>query len=530
MNDNSVEQKQLAALQKKLDSAINYRSTLEEDFIAQTILLTQFINKLSLVSKGIDLELDNRLAQLRSLFTKSAPLSDIESKINVITKLLQQHSATNEKNISQMHERLNFAGHCLQKTNGLPNDLRRNLRELLNETKTTKDALIQYIPLLSQLLEFYIHALSSAEKTVQSTEAKDQTSHKGMLSSLEVDNVLLEKTSLILDELNLSYDNANKLLVIKKKLMADKAKDSVLKHFLEIFDVIVSEFKDEQNNAKSFLSSLSDTLTNVQLSVKETLDTQKNSQVANDKINIVLQKQLIDMTGTVEKASSLDQIKLDISQKLQKLTGTLEQKSRVELQSQLDLTNKLAKMAERVAQFEDKTKQYKEKLAVQQRKGMQDALTKLANRAAFDDYFSKAIDRFHHQEFELALVVMDIDDFKKINDTYGHTAGDKTLQVIANTIKKHISKDVFAGRYGGEEFVLIYSQITEDTLINELNKLNKHVARLPFKFKNNKVSVTFSIGATHIRSNDNANLAFERADEAMYKAKTQGKNQVIYTQ
>ena len=173
-------------------------------------------------------------------------------------------------------------------------------------------------------------------------------------------NVLLEKISLILDELNLSNDNANKLLVIKKKLMADKTKDSVLKHFLDIFDVIVSEFKDEQNNAKSFLSSLSDTLTNVQLSVKETLDTQKNSQVTNDKINIVLQKQLIDMTGTVEKASSLDQIKLDISQKLQQLAGTLEQKSRVELQSQLDLTNKLAKMAERVAQFEDKSKQYKE--------------------------------------------------------------------------------------------------------------------------------------------------------------------------
>jgi diguanylate cyclase (GGDEF)-like protein len=534
MNDNSVGQNQLATLQKKLESAIDSRSTLEEDFTAQTILLTQFINKLSLVSKGIDLELDNRLAQLRSLFTKSAPLSDIENKISVISKLLQQHSITNEQNISQMHQRFNFAGECLQKINGLPNDLRRNLRELLSETKETKDALIQYVPLLNQLLEFYIHALNSSEKspdkkTLPSANSDENISQSSDVSSFEIDNALLEKISFILSALNLSQENTNELLVIKKKLMTDKSKDAVLQHFLDIFDVIVSEFKDEQNNAKSFLTSLSDTLTNVQLAVKETLDTQKSSQLANDRVNVALQKQLIDMTGTVEDALSLDQVKLDINDKLQQIAGTLEQKSKIELQSQLDLTSKLANMAEKVTQLEEKSKEFEEKLAVQKLKSMQDALTKLANRAAFDDYFAKAMIRFQHRAFELALVVMDIDNFKTINDTYGHTAGDKTLQVIANTIKKHINKDVFAGRYGGEEFVLIYSHISEETLISELNKLNKYVARLPFKFKNTKVSITFSIGATHIRSDDNIHLAFERADEAMYKAKAQGKNQVIYT-
>ncbi|MBU2893966.1 GGDEF domain-containing protein [Colwellia sp. D2M02] len=544
MNDNSVGQAQLDTLQKKLDSAIDSRRTLEEDFKTQSTLLIQFISKLSLVSKGVDLELDNRLAKLRALFTKSAPIADIENSIAIITKLLQQHAITNEKNIAQMHQRFNFAGESLQKVNGLPSDLRRNLRELLSETKSTKDALIQYVPLLSQLLEFYINALSAKEKaatngllttpnnagdSAQTTLETSSENNSNTASTFELDGSLLEKISVTLSALNLSQAHTNQLLAIKKKLMADTTNKEIVNHFLEIFDVIVAEFKNEQNNAKSFLTSLSDTLTSVQLAVKETLETQKSSQLANDKINVVLQKQLVDMTGTVEKALSLDQVKLDINDKLQKIAGTLEAKSKIEQQSQLALSQKLTKMAEKVAQLEEKSRVFEEKLAEQQIKSMQDALTKLANRAAFDDYFAKAMVRFQHRPFELALVVIDIDDFKKINDTYGHSAGDKTLQVIANTIQKHVSKDVFVGRYGGEEFVLIYSQTAETDLINELNTINKQVARLPFKFKNNKVSITLSIGATHIRTDDNIHLAFERADEAMYKAKSQGKNQVIYS-
>ncbi|MFT5002655.1 MAG: diguanylate cyclase, partial [Flavobacteriales bacterium] len=222
------------------------------------------------------------------------------------------------------------------------------------------------------------------------------------------------------------------------------------------------------------------------------------------------------------------QVKEDINNKLQCIASTLEQKSKFEQKSQQLFADKLKEMSVKVEQLEKQSKTFEIKLADQQKKSMQDALTKLANRAAFDDFFAKAMVRFHHKPFELALVVIDIDDFKNINDTYGHTAGDKTLQVIANSIVKNVSQKVFVGRYGGEEFVLIYSNTQEETLTAELNALNKFITRLPFKFKGNKVSISLSIGATHITSDDNIHTAFERADQAMYKAKKQGKNQVIY--
>lgn len=535
MNTKTVAVDQMQALKNKLNAAIESRSLLEEDFNAQSNLLIQFINKLSQVSKGLNLELDNRLAQLRVLLTKSAPISDIEGKISEISKLLQRHTVTNEQNITKVHQQFNDAGKSLQKINGLPDDLRRNLRVLLKETESTKDSLTQYIPLFSQLIEFYDFSLKSKNgmpkggllgaisQPTQTTIVNTNDSNDS-----DVNSALIEKISTCLSKLQLSTQHTKELLAINRKLINDTSNDEVLQRFIEIFDVIVADLKNERDSAKNFLTTLSNTLTTVQSAVKKTLLTCKKSQDTNDKINIRLQGQLLDMSSTVKKAMSLEQVRVDINAKLQTIAATLEQKSTFEQQSQSALANQLEEMAKKVEKLEVQSHEFEEKLAEQQRKSMQDALTKLCNRAAFDDFFTKAMVRFHHQPYDFALVVADIDNFKSINDTYGHTAGDKTLQVIANTIQKNVGKDVFVARYGGEEFVLIYANIKKEPLIKELNALNQSIARLPFKFKNNKVSITLSMGVTHIKVDDNIHIAFERSDEAMYKAKAQGKNQVIY--
>lgn len=531
MNTKTVADNQSKALQSKLNAAIASRASLEEDFKTQSSMMIEFINKLSQVSKGINVQLDNRLAQLRGLLTKSAPVSDIELKINDISKLLQKHTVTNEQNISQLHEQFNNAGQNLQKINGLPNDLRRQLRSLLSEAKITKDSLTQYVPMLSQLLEFYNLALQAKVDT--SNNGAPQQIGQNHVTSNEnetslVNSALIEQISSCLSKLQLSTQHTIELLAINKKLLKDTTNDDVLKRFIEIFDVIVDDLKSERDSAKTFLNTLNETLTTVQHAVKKTLTTCKEAQSKNDIINEKLQKQLLDMTGSVKEALSLDQVKVDINGKLDTIAQTLEKKAKFEQQSQKALSNQLSDMAKKVEKLELQSQQFEEKLIEQQRKNKQDALTKLSNRAAFDEFFTQSMVRYHHKPFDLALAVIDIDDFKNINDTYGHTAGDKTLQVIANTIQKKVSKEAFVARYGGEEFVLIYSKQNEAALIKELNFVNKSIARLPFKFKNNKVSITLSIGATHINMEDNIHTAFERADEAMYKAKAQGKNQVIY--
>lgn len=531
MSTKTVADKQSQALQVKLNAAITSRASLEEDFKAQSSMLIEFINKLSQVSKGMDIKLDNRLAQLRGLLTTSAPVSDIEFKINDISKLLQKHTVENSKNIATLHQQFNEAGMNLQKINGLPNDLRRKLRGLLTETQTTKDNLTQYAPLLTQLLGFYTVALEAkADNTNNPTSTTESTTIDTILkdNSSTVNNVLIKKLSSCLSKLQLSTQYAQELLALNKKLLKYTTNDEVLNNFVDIFDVIAADLQRERSSATNFLNSLNETLSIVQSAVSKTLSTCEKAQSTNDLINSKLQKQLLDMTGTVEKSMSLDQVKVDINSKLSSIAATLEKKTLFEQKSQQALSSQLKDMAEKVKKLEEQSQQFEIKLADQQRKSMHDALTKVSNRAAFDEYFTQSMVRFHHQPFDLSLAVMDVDDFKKINDNYGHTAGDKTLQVIANTIQNKVSKDAFVARYGGEEFVLIYTRQKEAELIKELNAINNNIARLPFKFKNNKVSITLSIGATHITTEDNIHTAFERADEAMYKAKAQGKNQVIY--
>ena len=533
MNDQTVANEQLKTLRKKLDNAINSRATLEKDFSSQTTLLIQFINKLSQVSKGIDLELDNRLAKLRVLLSKSAPLAAIEQDIKAISQLLQHHSSKNNQNISQMHDQFHLAGKTLQKVNGLPDALRRKLRTLIKENSDTKEALIQYVDIFSQLLGFYDHALKAKTETpagglLNTPSVKTQTAVALNNASDEINPKIIDQFTLILNGLTLSETHNKQLSNIKKRVTSSISRDSLMDSFLETFNVIIEDFQDERKTAESFLSTLSETLLTVKEAVKSTLSSTQNGQDQQNLLNAQLNKQIVEMTSTVSKATSLDDIKVGINQKLQLIAGTLEEKTTLEHQSQQTLEAQLNAMTQKVFLLEKQSLSFEKRLHEQQLKSMQDALTKLGNRAAFDEYFAKEMVRFHHNPFDLALVVLDLDDFKRINDTYGHTAGDKTLQVIANTLQNKLDDNVFIGRYGGEEFVLIYSGIKKEQLISELNALKNHISRLPFKFKNNKVSITMSIGASHITTDDNIHLAFERADQALYKAKGQGKNQVVY--
>lgn len=530
MNDTSTSEKQIDQLKRKLDAAITSRASLENDLKSQATMLIEFIGKLSQTCKGQDVTLDNRLANLRSLLKKSAPLSDIEKQISTISDLLKQHSTTNEANIRTLHNDFVNAGQSLQKVNGLPSNLRRELRSMLQSSEERKDAIIQYVPLLSKLVSFYVDALASKNDIPKGGLLAQNTPPKVIETVVEqpVDKEFIEKFSTILNQLALSDINTKQISTVKAKLKPDMSNNNLLDRFFEVFDVIVEDLKNERNTAKAFLSTLSETLTTVQTAVKTTLELNIESNKKQDKLNETLQKQITDMTSDLGKATSLSNIKIDINDKLQLIASTLQKKTALELEQNNALNAQMQDMAAKVERLEQQSKTFEKRIEEQQIKSMRDALTKLANRAAFDDYYAKAMIKFHDTPYDLAIVVLDLDDFKRINDTYGHTAGDKTLQVIANTLKKHVGDAGFIARYGGEEFVLVMPNADKKKVIQTLELVRKQVARLPFKFKNDKVTITMSIGASHIKPDDNIHTAFERADEALYKAKAQGKNQVIY--
>jgi diguanylate cyclase (GGDEF)-like protein len=157
-----------------------------------------------------------------------------------------------------------------------------------------------------------------------------------------------------------------------------------------------------------------------------------------------------------------------------------------------------------------------------------DSLTSLFNRRYVQDVLKnresliKTDPRFH-----LSIMMMDVDRFKNVNDTYGHKAGDEVLKVIAGVIK-HVVRDVdVVGRYGGEEFiVLMHSPF--DIAVKVAERIRKSVERTQVDTGSRRLSVTVSIGLAPFTPESSHEQVVKRADEMLYKAKNSGRNKVVY--
>lgn len=542
MSNNSIAEKTISNLKLRLDTAISARLELEAEFNTQSLLLTDFIGKLSQACKGTDISLDNKLANLRAAIKKSAKVVDLEKDIKNIAVLLQKHSLNNDKNIKKIHEQLQACGSRLQKLDNLPVEQRRNLKALTAKMKHSQDALVQYLPLMSEFIALYESALQlqNRESTIGLLNANNSTSPSKTANIEDVpDNsdaeneqtaskVLLKRFNAILKTLVTSTRHKADIKKIKASLKGTISNQFLMTNCLNVFDLIIEDLKQERSTAKIFLTTLSETLISVQASVGSTIAKSAEASAQHDQFNKALKDKIGEMGLGINAAGSLNDMKVDVNEKLLQIAKTLEKKTKLEEEQRLALVERLNNMSTQVEELELQSQDFKKRIQEQQARSMQDALTKLSNRAAFDDCFAREIVRFHHKNFDLALAVVDLDNFKRINDTYGHTAGDKTLKVIANALTKVIGDDTFIGRYGGEEFVLIFSHYDKATVMNKLNILRKSVASLPFTFKNTRINITLSIGVTLIEENDNVHSSFDRADTALYQAKKDGKNRVIY--
>lgn len=154
-----------------------------------------------------------------------------------------------------------------------------------------------------------------------------------------------------------------------------------------------------------------------------------------------------------------------------------------------------------------------------------DSLTKVYNRRALSSYLEEICSK-ENINYELHLLILDVDDFKIINDTYGHVAGDKILIFIANILKKTLREGDKIFRYGGEEFVIILNRIDCIHCKNITERLLELVRKNKLIYKGKSVNVTMSIGTTKYRQNDTPDTLLSRADKALYKAKHSGKNQM----
>jgi diguanylate cyclase len=156
----------------------------------------------------------------------------------------------------------------------------------------------------------------------------------------------------------------------------------------------------------------------------------------------------------------------------------------------------------------------------------EDQLTGSLNRRGLDDVFEREAARSERRQSPLCVAMLDLDDFKRLNDTYGHSAGDGALIHVVRVIKDTLRTMDVIGRFGGEEFMVILPDTPLEDAKQTIKRLQRELTKRIFMYNHEKLLITFSAGVAMRNPGEDQASLIKRADEALYKAKRNGKNRV----
>ncbi len=244
--------------------------------------------------------------------------------------------------------------------------------------------------------------------------------------------------------------------------------------------------------------------------------------------NQELREQVSGLQASVQEAADLKSLKQALEARLDGLLNTVSEHQRQREGYGYDdqVAERLRALTEKVAEMEHEAQNFRDHLEEQRQKALIDPLTGLANRAGWSERLELEVARWQRYGGELLLAVLDIDHFKRINDSYGHLAGDKVLKIIAGELNKRLRKTDFIARFGGEEFVLLIPTTPLEGGVQLLQTLLSAIETCPFHFRGERVTITLSAGLTAFATGENSEVVFERADQALYRAKRGGRNRI----
>ncbi|MEZ1316771.1 diguanylate cyclase [Pseudomonas fluorescens] len=281
-----------------------------------------------------------------------------------------------------------------------------------------------------------------------------------------------------------------------------------------------------QHEFEVYLQQLNERLGSFQSNLKAASDGHADNLSAAREMDTQIREQVDGLQTSVQDAADLEDLKHVLENHLEGLLGTMDQHRQQRDEREQEVAARLKGLAERVAHMEQEALGYREHLEEQRQKALIDPLTTLPNRAAWSERLEYEISQWQQHGNTLLLAILDLDHFKRINDNYGHLAGDKVLKIIASVLRKRLRGTDFIARFGGEEFVLLMPGTVPAVGAKLLEKLRSSIEACPFHFKGEPVTITVSMGMTAFRPGEHSDLVLKRADQALYRAKHAGRNRI----
>ena len=279
-----------------------------------------------------------------------------------------------------------------------------------------------------------------------------------------------------------------------------------------------------QHEFEAYLKQLNERLESFQNNLQAASEGHAEGRSAADDLHSQLREHVDGLQNSVQDAVDLNSLKHLLENRLEGLLGTMDQHQQQRIAREQEVSAHLQGLAERIASMEQQAQGYREHLEEQRQKALIDPLTDLPNRAAWGERLQYEVDQWQKNGNPLLIAMLDLDHFKRINDGYGHLAGDKVLKIIATQLRKHLRPTDFIARFGGEEFVLLMPDTPLSAGLHLIEKLRAAIQACPFHFKGEPVTITTSIGVSAFRPGDRSDHVLKRADEALYRAKRRGRN------
>jgi diguanylate cyclase len=281
-----------------------------------------------------------------------------------------------------------------------------------------------------------------------------------------------------------------------------------------------------QHEFEAYLQRLNERLESFQSNLQAASAGHADSRSAAHAMDTQIREQVDGLQSSVQEAADLDDLKHVLENHLEGLLGTMDQHRQQRDEREQEVAARLHSLAERVAHMEQEAQGFREHLEEQRQKALIDPLTGLPNRAAWSERLEHEIGQWQQHGNTLMLAMLDLDHFKRINDNYGHLAGDKVLKIIASVLRKRLRGTDFIARFGGEEFVLLMPSTVPANGLKLLETLRAAIEACPFHFRGEPVTITLSIGLAAFKPGEHSDLVLKRADQALYRAKNAGRNRV----
>ena len=486
-------------------------------------LLTRLAVELTRLAQGRDQKLDYLLEQLRVSLHESTPSSEFKDSAAKFLKYI-------------------VSGH-VEFANGFELSIKNSAIELFTAIEACFPGEIQ----VSRIKENLILA-SSLQETVEQVEKiiplfldmglQQSASSSGLESSVapglsqgelslaHVLDVVGTALGKLLDQLKSLEPEDGRVQTVRNDLARIASMDeleAVLGEALSLIVDVARQVGEEREYTEQFLSQLRLHLKSLEEGISDSIDIDASLESV-DKIQAEVGGEVSGIEAAVNENNDLDLLKKIIRTRTERLTAKVADYVETEKKQLEEAKDKIDALTRQTQTMNAEVEGLRHQLMEKQQVLALDPLTGIANRGGFDKRMEEELARSQRIGFPLSLLLIDIDKFKFVNDTFGHKAGDRVLQTIAKLMSGRVRDTDFIARYGGDEFVLLLPGTPAKDAEVVAQGFCDAVKRCGFHSRGQSVKVSLSIGIAELKKDEASEALFERADAAMYEVKDKGRD------